>query len=461
MVRMKKWALASAVAAALALPATALATTAGYFQLGYSTKSDGMAGASAALPQDAMSQASNPAGIAFVGNRLDVGVAGFWPFRHYTVTGAPTPDAIASNDSAISTNGDGDMYLAPGSYGSSTNFFLVPHIGYTQSLTRNNFVGIAVYGNGGMDTNYHSPAASATTGAGGPYGGGQTGVNLAQLFIQFTYARRFLRHDSVGLSLLVARQTFSAYGLSGFAPFSTNPLALSNRGDSVSDGVGFKIGGQFRVMPGLDLGVAYSPRMTMSRFKSYAGLFAGGGRFDIPANGVIGLAFKPMAGQVLAFDFQRIYYGDVPSIANAGPAAPDSDDCSATTGCNFTVNDADALGAPGGWGFGWQDISVYKLGYQLALMRGTQVRLGFAYNTQPVQPSQVLFNILAPGVIQRHVTVGFTTRVAHHQNVSVAAMYGLPQSVTGPNPLGTGDGPQTIKISMHEYQLEAQWGWKF
>ena len=452
MVSTKKWALASAVAAAIALPATALATTAGYFQLGYSTISDGMAGASAALPQDSMIQATNPAGIAFVGNRLDLGVAGFWPQRGYSVTGAPAsgaadpgtlPNGFPDNDQSAAANADADLYLRPGSYGSSSNFFLIPHIGYTQRLSHDNYVGLAMYGNGGMSTNYHVPAGSPTTGPGGPYYGGQTGVNLQQLFIQATYARKFMRHDSVGLSLLVARQTFSADGLQGFAPYSNNPNSLSGRGSSTSDGVGFKVGGQFRIVPGIDVGVAYSPRMTMSKFSGYSGLFAGGGRFDIPANGVIGLAFKPMAGQTLAFDFQRIYYNDVPAIADP-------------------INGllvGSKLGSAGGPGFGWQNVSVYKLGYQIALNHTVTGRVGFAYNTQPIPASQVLFNVLAPGVIQRHVTAGVTIRTARNQDVSVAAMYGLPQSVYGNAPAGFGGAP--IKISLHEYQLEANWGWKF
>ncbi len=443
MVSSKKWALASAVAAALALPATALATTAGYFQLGFSTASNGMAGASAALPQDSMSQATNPAGIAFVGSRLDLGVAGFWPFRGYSAGASPNEMPV------------------PGSYGSSSNFFLIPHVGYSQRLSHDNYVGIAIYGNGGMSTNYHSPAASATNPAGGPFYDGQTGVNLQQLFVQATYSRRFLRHDAVGLSVIYARQTFSADGLKNFSGFSNSfnastgtASALTGNGVATSNGVGFKIGGQFRIVPGVDVGLAYSPRMTMSKFTKYSGLFAGGGRMDIPANGVIGLAFKPTAGQVLAFDFQRIYYNDVPSIANPGPTG---DDCSPTTGC--ATNDADALGNSGGAGFGWQNISVYKLGYQLATSRTWTWRVGFAYNNQPVPASQVLLNVLAPGVIQRHITAGFTVHTARHQDVSVAAMYGLPQSVYGNAPAGLGGAP--IKISLHEYQLEANWGWKF
>ncbi|MHB1512738.1 MAG: OmpP1/FadL family transporter [Acidiferrobacter sp.] len=440
MVSTKKWTLATAIAAAIALPATALATTAGYFQLGYSSISDGMAGATAALPQDSMIQAINPAGIAFVGSRLDLGVAGFWPHRSYA-SGAPV----------------GGM-PSPGSHSSSTNFYLIPHVGYSQRLSHNNYVGIAIYGNGGMSTNYHSPAASPTTGAGGPYYGGQTGVNLSQLFVQATYSRKFMRHDAVGLSLIFARQTFSADGLGAFGGNSTDPQHLSGNGVSTSTGVGFKVGGQFRLMPGINLGVAYSPRMSMSKFSKYSGLFAGGGRFDIPANGVIGLAFKPTSSQVLAFDFQRIYYNDVPAIANPGPT--NDEGCNPNTGtCQSSPQDADALGAPGGAGFGWQNISVYKLGYQIAVNRTVTARVGFAYNTQPIPSSQVMLNVLAPGVIQRHVTAGFTVRTARHQDFTMAAMYGLPQSVYGNAPAGFGGAP--IKISMHEYQVEANWGWKF
>lgn len=437
MVSTKKWTLATAIAAAIALPATALATTAGYFQLGYSSISDGMAGATAALPQDSMIQAINPAGIAFVGSRVDLGVAGFWPFRGYSSGTAGTAQCSAQ--------GCGPM-PNPGTYGSSGHFFLIPHIGYSQRLSHDNYVGIAIYGNGGMSTNYHYPAATSTV-PGGPFFDGQTGVNLSQLFVQATYSRKFMRHDAVGLSIIAARQSFSADGLQGFAAYSSNSGAMSGQGVSTSTGVGFKVGGQFRLMPGINLGVAYSPRMSMSKFSKYAGLFADGGRFDIPANGVIGLAFKPTSSQVLAFDFQRIYYNDVPAIA-------DQTNFNSTGGLT-----TGAFGASNGSGFGWQNVSVYKLGYQFAMSHVVTGRVGFAYNTQPIPSSQVLLNVLAPGVIQRHVTAGVTFHTARRQDFTVAAMYGLPQSVYGNAPAAFGGAP--IKISLHEYQLEANWGWKF
>ena len=69
---MKNSLLAVAVAAALA-PFAAHATT-GYFQHGYGIKAKSMGGVGIALPQDALAAATNPAGMAWVGNRMDLGV---------------------------------------------------------------------------------------------------------------------------------------------------------------------------------------------------------------------------------------------------------------------------------------------------------------------------------------------------------------------------------------------------
>jgi long-chain fatty acid transport protein len=68
-------ALASAF---VAVPMTSLATN-GYFAHGWGTKSKAMAGVATALPQDTLVTATNPAGMAFMGNRLDLGVSFFNP----------------------------------------------------------------------------------------------------------------------------------------------------------------------------------------------------------------------------------------------------------------------------------------------------------------------------------------------------------------------------------------------
>lgn len=439
MAGMKRWVVTAAVAAALAVPVTAFATTAGYFMLGFSSKNDGLAGAGVALPEDSMAQATNPAGISFVGNRFDIGASGFWPSRGFSNTGtSPFPEPSGCVEC-----------------GSSTNFFLLPHMGLTYALDGRNSVGVAMYGNGGMNTDYKiAPGpfdAQAFTGT------SQTGVNFKQLFMQASYAYKFTRHDSVGLGLLYVRQYFSAYGLQMFGNFgySSNPRALTNNGVDMSTGFGLKLGTQIRLMRGLDFGLAYTPEIHMSRFASYSGLFRDHGDFNIPATWTGGLAYKPTRHQAVAFDVQRIYYGGVPTIAATA-------NCIGQGTCGAGNGGANGLGSETGPGFGWKDITVYKLGYQLATSRQWTWRVGYAYNTEPVDPSQTLFNTLAPGVLQRDITAGFTDHLSHSQDLTLAAMWAMPKKVYSSASAGgvTGFGAPTY-IYLQEYQLDVNWGIKF
>ena len=76
------------LAAALVTSLPALATN-GTMPHGYGIKAQGMGGASIALPQDALAAANNPAGMALVGNRLDLGLAVVMPKPASTFGGAP------------------------------------------------------------------------------------------------------------------------------------------------------------------------------------------------------------------------------------------------------------------------------------------------------------------------------------------------------------------------------------
>jgi len=122
--------LAIAISGILVSPA--VNATNGYFSHGWSTKEKGLAGAGTALSQDAMAAASNPAGMAFVGSRMDVGLQLFSPSpRGYTVTGtplAPAPPPAPPFGSAI--------VAQPGvTVESDGDFFLIPHFAYNHELS--------------------------------------------------------------------------------------------------------------------------------------------------------------------------------------------------------------------------------------------------------------------------------------------------------------------------------------
>ena len=176
------------LAIALAMPATAMATN-GYFAHGYGTKNKGLAGGGVALPQDAMIAATNPAGMVFVGERMDLGAGIFSPSpRSYTVNGAAVTPAGCGVNCPFNLGPDGQANE------SDNDFFLIPHFAYNWMLGTDSSVGLTVYGNGGMNTEYNTGNATISPDGGtnwftlnGTYGAGTTGVNLEQLFINASY----------------------------------------------------------------------------------------------------------------------------------------------------------------------------------------------------------------------------------------------------------------------------------
>jgi long-chain fatty acid transport protein len=439
--------LAIATAVALGAVGTAHATN-GYFSHGYGTKQKGAGGVGAALPQDSLIIATNPAGITALGSRLDAGLAWFIPQREYT---AGTPQF---ND----PDGPGPLDpfpVAPGTVESGSENFFIPEFGYTGDLGGGHHWGIAVYGNGGLNTDYPDFANPGCAGAPIPGGsatfcGGKTGVDLAQLFIAPTYAYKLntaAGSVSFGITPLLAYQRFKAEGLIQFSGFSSDDANLTNNGYDDSFGFGGKVGVYAEVSPTVSLGASYQSKVDMDEFDKYKGLFAEQGDFDIPSTYTLGAAFKATPDVTVALDYQRINYTDVDSVSN-----PFSN-LFPLLGGDLTA----ALGGSNGPGFGWDDIDVWKLGVVWTTSPTWTWRFGYSMGDQPIPDSEVLFNILAPGVMEDHVTFGFTRTMSPTQELNFSAMYSPSNSVTGINPL---DG-QTLEIKMVQYELGVSYSWLF
>ncbi len=403
--------------ATLALPLPALATN-GYFQHGYGVKSQGIAGIGIALPQDGLAAATNPAGQAFVGNRADVGLTWFMPKRGAEVVGNP----------AIS-----------GSYeaNESRNFFL-PEFGYVRQISPVLAAGVAVYGNGGMNTDYSR----------NPFAGfgstGQSYMNLEQLFISPALSYKLTPQHALGLALNIAYQRFSMKGLGAFAPSSSDAANLTDRGTDSSSGAGIRLGWTGQVTPTLTLGATWASKTSMGKFDKYRGLFAEQGDFDVPANYGIGAAWKATDALTLALDVQRIEYGDVKSVGNSIANL-------------FAGN---PLGSANGGGFGWRDVTATKLGASYDVNRELTLRAGYSHNTQPIPADQTLFNIVAPGVIKEHLTLGGTWKQGNSE-LSVAYTHAFKNTVKGSGsipamPFGGGEA----NLHLEENILGLAWGWK-
>lgn len=474
--------LAMAISGAMLSP-VANATN-GYFSHGYSTKEKGLAGAGTAYSQDAMAAATNPAGMAFVGERMDLGLQLFSPSpRGYTVTGTPPPlngTPVLTSFSPPTCNpifvdpGSGacgaPFSVNPGSVDSENDWFLIPHFAYNWQLNSDSTAGVTVYGNGGMNTKYTGGSAQApdqtftiNNSLPGPYGAGNAGVNLAQLFTQISFTRKINEKHAIGGGLILAWQRFYAFGLENFSGFSNDPANLSGNRLSDSFGAGIKIGYQGEVSDGVRVGASYQSRMSMSEFDEYKGLFAEGGDFDIPSTWNIGVSYNVEGAGIIVADIQRINYSEIKSLSNSYSKLMDgscSDQLNSTiaAGVPTAASGVGCLGGSNGAGFGWEDMTIFKIGYQFEV-DGNTYRVGYSHADQPVPSDQTLFNILAPAVVQDHFTAGMTMPMPNNQELNLAVMYAPSNSVKGANPFD--QGATQIEIEMSQWDLQVGWAWKY
>jgi long-chain fatty acid transport protein len=444
---MKKGLLAAALAAAFAPAAFA---TDGYFAHGYGMKAKGRGGANTAMTDNAFGGAVNPATMVFAGDRLDVGIDWFRPDRSMSRTG--------STGAGAGLGGPIDASLE----GNETQNFLIPELGYNKMLNPNLSLGVTVYGNGGMNTDYKGdtvpPGICGPAPANVLCGQGNLGVDLSQLIIAPTLAYKLAPSHAIGISPLIAYQRFKAYGLQAFGAISADPQNLTNKGYEESWGAGVRIGYYGQIAPTLAVGAAYSSKVD-GKFDAYRGLFANEGEFDIPENWNIGLAWRAMPALTVALDFQRINYSKVAAVGNP----------SNQPNCNPFVNfptgpgvGPDCLGASNSSiGFGWQDVDVLKIGFEYQYSQRLTLRAGYNHSDNPIQARDVTFNILAPGVVQDHVTAGFTYGLGKSSELTMAYMHAFKNSVSGPatNPYFNVGG--TEKLEMSEDSLGIAWGTRF
>jgi long-chain fatty acid transport protein len=438
------------------LPLAAAHATDGYFSHGYGMKAKGMGGASIAVAQDAFGGANNPATMAFAGNQFAIGVDLF----------SPTRSAERTGGAAFGLDGKAD---------SDSKYFGIPEVAYNYMLQPNLSLGVTVYGNGGMNTDYPGgqlpspgacgPATGPGTGfnpAPGPYnlfcGNGRLGVDLSQLVVAPTVAWQFVPNHSVGVAPLFGYQRFKADGLQAFdnPGLSTSPGNVTNRGYDGETGWGVRVGYYGQFTPQFALGATYQSKISMGSFDKYKGLFAESGAFDIPSNYGIGIAVRPTPQWLIALDYVRINYSDSKAVHNPS---------NLIVQCAFGIDASTCLGGSNGAGFGWQDVDVFKIGVQYELNAQWTLRAGYNHSDNPIRSQDVTFNILAPGVIQDHATAGATWKWDPKNELTGTFMYAFNNSVSGASLLNNffppGAANMQEKIQLKEWSLGVQWAYHF
>lgn len=396
--------------------------TNGYFVNSCGAKSQGKGGVAYALSDEALALAANPAAAFGAGDRAEVGLTWFAPERGARISGNET-----------GTDADYD--------GNDRRHFFIPQVGVTRRINERLAWGLAVCGNGGMNTSYKTTPFER-------YGvTGEAGVNLEQLFVKPTLAYAITPDHVVGVSLNVVYQRFEGKGLAlfGYGEYSQDNLNLSDNGIDHAFGVGVSVGWQGRLTPWLRAGASWQSKTKADKFDKYAGLFADGGNFDVPETYGAGIVVEPNEKLQIGFDVQRILYSDVPSVGNT--IAP--------------LLDGVKLGAKDGPGFGWRDITVYKLGAEYKVAPHLQVRAGYSRTDQPVPADQTFFNILAPGVTREHFTAGATLAVSPRAEVSAYLSYSPKETVKGVNSIPASFGGGNADVHLKQVAAGISYSYRF
>lgn len=86
------------------------------------------------------------------------------------------------------------------------------------------------------------------------------------------------------------------------------------------------------------------------------------------------------------------------------------------------------------------------------------VGLGCADGNQPVPNDQLLFNLLAGSVIEKHYSAGFTYRFSPRNAVDIGVLYSPKNEIHGRNP---GASEQTLRTSLSAASLDLSWQHRF
>ena len=437
---------------------SALATN-GYFTHGVGAQSKSMAGTGVGSNENMgpIMGASNPALTVFAGDDWEVGLSIFSPRRSYVAS----PSQVNGSFGAFT--------IGPGEYDSSSEWFPIPYVAKSWRMANENTLTFLFYGRGGMNTDWDNSDATALldpTGAGGTgislpgtFGGGKAGVDLSQAFLSVSFAGMSSDKFAWGIGPVLAFQVFEAKGVANFTGFTHTfassivsgggpvPVStLTDNGHDTSVGWGLAGGIWAGLSDTVSVGLAYQSKMSMGEFDDYSDLFAEDGGFDIPSSIKAGISFVASDALRVNFDIEHIGYSDIGSVGN-----PLVNILGCPTAGQGGTNLENCLGGAAGAGFGWDDMTVFKLGFAWQSDAKNTWRFGYSYGEQPIQPADVLFNILAPGVMEQHLTFGWSSERANGGLLTLAVMFAPETKVTGTNLF---DPTQTIQLKMNQLEFE-------
>ena len=157
----------------------------------------------------------------------------------------------------------------------------------------------------------------------------------------------------------------------------------------------------------------------------------------------LGLAWHATRALTMVFDFQRVYYESSAAFGNKGPAV------------GVPPQPDQLLGNDRGYGFGWRDQNIYKLGFRYAPPDARWIwRFGMNYGQSPLRRSELAFGLLNPAVTELSAHIGFSYRLRNGDEITMAFLHGFRETPAGMTVLGPAE------LDHEEFALDFTYTWR-
>ncbi|WP_175720872.1 OmpP1/FadL family transporter [Burkholderia anthina] len=333
----------------------------------YGAKAAGMGGTSIALPQDSVAAANNPAGMALVGNRVDLGLQ------------------FVRN--SLNLN-----YATPGNELQSRVIAPIPEGGFNMQISPNATFGVSLYGIG-LAADYKQPVLPNMA-----LRNAEASLQMAVAAPTVTY--RISPNAYIGISALLAYQLFKAQGV--VEPTATGGLAaLPNHGTRSAFGYGAKLGWLWQPSPIVTVGATFATKIYTSPLSGYGNdlLNYSGGKIEAPMQFGVGVSVRPLPDLVLAADYLHLNWRST------------------------------SLGAASA--FNWKNQDVFRFGAAYDINRKWTVRGGVSLANCVIGSGDVAPNFLSGGVNSNSISAGVTYHFDNKVELSAAYEYELPVGISG------------------------------
>ena len=200
-------------------------------------------------------------------------------------------------------------------------------------------------------------------------------------------------------------------GLFTYESFSANGLGSTERnlglGSEDSAGSALVMGWTGALSQRVEGFASLQTVTRMDEFRSYRGLFAQAGRFDQPARVRAGLNYAVMPTGKLAFSVERVDYSAVQPFASR--LLPD----------RFVS----LLGDSASPTFAWQDLTVYRMGFDQRIGERSLFSVAVSSSLQPNPTDARLRRALAPGATDYTLSMGFERAFSDAARIRLGASY--------------------------------------